>query len=415
MFKNLVYSAITKGAVALINFLILIITSRYLGVSSRGEISILLLNIAIVQAINEVYTGYSLVHFIPRFNIRKIVRYGICYTLIACSLSNLILWVLNKQVPGYEWLGSLISLLVILNTFNCVLILGRGDIARYNQLSFVQPFVLCAGVLMAIFFFRVYTLDAYVYPLLFSFVLATGLSSRALVTLLSAPVLQHDFQLRPLLLNGFIFQATFLMQWFLNRYSYYWLPDIAGVGLYASASVLMESVLLFVSAIAPVLLSRVANKGNTGESVAVTLLLSKAGFLFSGLAVLLILVLPESFYTHVLGTGFSGIRQLMIVYAPGIMMLGLSVPVSYYFSAIGKQKWVLACYLPGFVSVLCLTPVWIGRYGLSGAAYSAGLAYGMTALALCVVFLRSNRLGWRRFFSLSMDYRTLRTLLKLKA
>ena len=41
----------------IINFLILIISSRYLGVSSRGDIGLFILNISIVQIISGIYTG----------------------------------------------------------------------------------------------------------------------------------------------------------------------------------------------------------------------------------------------------------------------------------------------------------------------------------------------------------------------
>ncbi|MEO6303240.1 MAG: hypothetical protein ABIP51_08705, partial [Bacteroidia bacterium] len=98
MFKNIIHSLFTKGVVAIINFFILIVSSRYLGVSSRGEISIFILNIAIIQIVNEIYTGYSLVYFIPKFNLKKMYVLGLIYTLIFCSLSNVIVVFLNKQV-----------------------------------------------------------------------------------------------------------------------------------------------------------------------------------------------------------------------------------------------------------------------------------------------------------------------------
>ena len=77
MLKNIFQSVIVKALVALINFCILIISSKYLGISSRGEISIFILNIAIIQGINEVFTGYSLIYFLQKFNIKKIIVAGI--------------------------------------------------------------------------------------------------------------------------------------------------------------------------------------------------------------------------------------------------------------------------------------------------------------------------------------------------
>jgi hypothetical protein len=112
MIKLIFQSLVTKSAVAVVNFLILIISSKYLGVSSRGEISLFILNLSIVQIVSGIYTGYSIVHFVPKFNLKKILLHAVVFTLIFNSLSNTIIIFLNKQVAGYEWLGHLIHLIV---------------------------------------------------------------------------------------------------------------------------------------------------------------------------------------------------------------------------------------------------------------------------------------------------------------
>lgn len=281
MFKNLIYSLITKAGIALINFSILVLSSRYLGVSSRGEISIFILNITIIQVINEVYTGYSIIHFIPKFNFKKIVVSATIYTLIFCSLSNVVLAFLNKQVPGYEWLGYIISLLVIFNTFNCVLILGKENIKAYNFLSFLQPFILLAGIVFCIFILKEDTFVAYVFPLLVSFIFAVAASTPLVLNYFLRSVSPPAFTASSIFSKGFTFQVSILMFLFANRYSYYLLPDRASVGMYSSSVSLMESVLIIANSISPVLLSKVANQGNTTASANITLTLSKTSFFFN--------------------------------------------------------------------------------------------------------------------------------------
>jgi O-antigen/teichoic acid export membrane protein len=407
MFKNIFYSLLTKGIVALINFIILILTARYLGVSSRGEISIFILNITIIQILNEVYTGYSMVHFVPRFNLKKIIVFGICYTFVFSSLSNSIVCFFNKQVPGYEWLGYLISLLVILNTFNCVIILGKQDIKRFNFLSFLQPFLLLFGILVCVFGFRIYTFNAYAYPLLFSFAIAFIISSRIVLRFFWLKNSPNDFNLKPIFIKGIMFQAAILMYIFVNRYSYYLLPNSASVGLYSSASTLMESLLIFTNSIAPVLMARVSNEGNTMKSIKLTLTLSKVSFFFSAICAFVIFLIPESFLTLVLGDGFLGIKSLMLLYAPGILLVSFFGSISYYYSAIGKQKLVLFCYSLGFITTWFFAPVLIAMYGSKGAAYNANISYVMMTVAICISFIVTNKLSWRRFFSVGSDYKNL--------
>lgn len=407
MFRNLIYSLLTKGIVALINFFILILTARYLGVSSRGEISIFVLNITIIQILNEVYTGYSLIHFVPRFNFKKIIVFGICYTLVFSSLSNVVVSFLNKQVPEYEWLGYIISLLVMLNTFNCVIILGKEDIKNFNLLNFLQPFLLLLGVLVSVFGLKIYTFSSYAYPLLFSFSIAFIISSRIVLFFFWNQNSLNEFKLKPIFIKGIMFQAAILMYIFVNRYSYYLLPTSASVGLYSSASTLMESLLVIANSIAPVLLARVSNDGNTMKSIKLTLALSKVSFIFSAVCAFIIVLIPESFLILILGNGFLGIKNLMLLYTPGILLVSIFGPISNYYTAIGKQKLVLFCYSSGFIATWFLAPVLIAKYGSKGAAYNANISYTIMTLTICISFIVTNKLSWRRFFSVSSDYKNL--------
>lgn len=412
MFRNFVYSLITKGVVALINFSILIISSRYLGVSSRGEISIFILNITIVQILNEVYTGYSIIYFIPRFDLRKIMVYGFIYTLVFCSLSNLLVVFLHKQVPGFEWLGYIISLLVVWNTFNCIILLGRQDLVAYNLLSFIQPVLLLSGILFFVFILRDYTFASYVYPLLFSFLAAILISSFKVIRSLSGEAPKLEFHFAAILTKGFAFQATLFMYIFINRYSYYLLPTNADVGLYASASSLTESLLILGSSMAPVLLSKVANQGGTRNSVRLTLTLSKVSFVFTAAGIILIFCLPDSFFIRLLGTGFSNIKALMMLYAPGVLMVSFFIPIASYYSAIGRQKLVLCCYSLGFFSALILAPVLVHKYKNAGAAYNADIAFTLTALALSFCFLITHKISFKRLVSFHASYINPKQFLK---
>lgn len=410
MLKNIINSLITKGTVAIINFLILIISSRYLGVSSRGEISIFILNLTIIQIINEVYTGYSLVYFIPKFNIRKVFISGIIYIFIFCSLSNIFIFFIGKQILGYEWLGYFISLLIIINSFNNVIILGKENVKTYNFLNLIQPIFLLIGILICILFLNLNNFKAYVYPLLFSFLITTIFSSKQSYFIINKKNNNLDFSLKPIIVNGLICQASILLYIFGNRYSYYLLTSNDKVGLYSSASSLIESVLVISNSFATVLLARVANQGNTAKSIETTLSLSKASLLLSSIAVLIIYLLPEQVFIFILGTEYTGVKNLMLLYSPGILMVSLFGIVSNYFSAIGKLKLVVICNSFGFVTTLILAPFLIKTYDMAGAAYSANIAYIITAMAICFAFFKINKIPFYRLFSIKKDVRGLREI-----
>lgn len=416
MFSKILQSLFTKGVVAIINLCILIISSKYLGVRSRGEISIFILNITIIQAINEVYTGYSLIHFIPKFDLKRVVAGGIMYTLIFCSLSNAIVVFIHKQVPGFEWLGYLCSLLVILNTFHCIIILGYEKLTMFNLLAFLQPFLLLCGIMFYVYVLKKFTFESYIFPLLFSFGIAIVPSAAIVLSLLfkKSDQKRETYKIGPIVFNGFVFQANALMFVFCNRYSYYLLADTAKVGLYASASALTESVLIITNGIAPVLIARAANSNNRATTAHLALSLSKLSFLFSCLAMFIVLIIPESVYVRILGNGFIGIKHLMLLYAPGVLLVSFFATICNYLSAIGNQIQVLYSYLAGFLIALVLAPVLINFFGIVGAPYTAAISYLAIAIATSVIFRRVNKMSFADFFSFKGAYQQVKRIVLSK-
>lgn len=169
MIKNILQTLFSKGFVAVINFLILILSAKYLGVNTRGEISLFVLNIANIQIINEIYTGYSLVYFVPKFNLKRIFINGIIWTFITTSLSNLTFFLMGKEIKGFEIDMYLLSLIIILNTFNMVNLLAKEKVKTYNFLSVLQPLLLLLGILFLPWLKRIILFEPMFYLYIFRF------------------------------------------------------------------------------------------------------------------------------------------------------------------------------------------------------------------------------------------------------
>jgi len=262
--------------------------------------------------------------------------------------------------------------------------------------------------------FREFTFKSYILPLLFSFIASFIFSTIVVLKFDFKDSSKKHFELKPLLVNGLICQAAVLMHVFCNRYSYYLLPGSAKVGLYSSASSLIESVLIIANGISPVLLARVANTGDTVKSSEITLSLSKASLFFSSIVVACIFILPEDFYIYLLGNGYTGIKRLMVLYSPGILMVSFFGIISHYFSALGKLKLILFCNSFGFVISLVLAPFLISKYDIDGAAYTVNIAYMAVGIAIGVVFFVNNKMKLKRLFSVKQDLNNLKSLISSK-
>jgi O-antigen/teichoic acid export membrane protein len=408
MIKNIIQTLFTRGFVAIINLLFLIVSSRYLGVNTRGEISLFVLNIATIQIINEIYTGYSLVYFVPKFDLKKIVINGFIWTLIATSFSNVLLYFSDKGIRGFETDMFVLSLMIILNTFNMVILLAKQKIRLYNFLSVSQPLLLLCGLSFSVLFAKEYTFRAYVIPQYLSFGVSFLISSIAVIKCISAGDMKKEFSFSPIFKNGFFCQMGVLMGLLSNRLSFYILNSTALVGLYSTASSLIESVWIIANGVTPIVLSKVANTGDSPANQRLILSIAKACFLLSALAVGVICLLPASLFTNWLGQDFAPTKQIMLWLIPGILTVSFSTVIIHYYSGLGNYRLIALCNLAGFLFTVSGGPFLIGKYELWGAAMTANLSYLIAAIAIFFVFLAKTRFGIKELFGLKEDIKNLR-------
>lgn len=407
MLKKIFYSFLSKGTIAVINFLILIFSARYLGVRTRGEISIFLINIALVQLFAEVYTGYSLVHFFSKFNHRKIFLFGILVTLLAATATGWILPQLSFSPHVSQFQYTLILLLVLLHSFFCVALLGMQRLRLYNLLALLQPLLLLVLLLSQLFYLKSFTFEAYFDSICYSFVFSLPVSSAFVLHHLQKNKSIHLFSLKPILGNGFYFQASVVMLMFINRYNYYWLDESARVGLYSTASALMESLLLIASAATPVFLARLSTNVIQSENIVriiriCLLLVIAAYFLF--------LLIPESAIIWMIGSGFVGIREIMLWYGPSVIFQSACMLLGSYFTAKGLQKITVKAYAGPFLLTLLLSPLCIYWFGLIGAAVLSSVTFLLVFLQLYRQFCGQEKLNPLlpfRFFSVWKEIRYL--------
>jgi len=411
MLKTIIQSFFTKGLVAIASFAILIISSKYLGISTRGEISVIILNLAIIQMINEIYTGYSLVHFVAKYNPAKIFLKGLGFTLLITSLSNIVLYVLGIQPPGYGWMLYFLSVIMILNTFNCVLILAKEYYRMYNFLSVLQPALLLAGIFIYLGLFKEYTLSAYLVPLVLSFVIAFIISFWFVVNrMVLTKVSNTSFKWTPILRNGLFCQLAVLMHVLSGKLCYYLLDTKPDVGLFSTSTSLIESVLIITNAITPILLSKVANASVSTPLPRFTLIFAKLCFLFSILAVLVLYFIPEELFIYLLGKSFSASKNIMLALSPGIIFLSFSGIISHYFSGIGNLKIVSFYNFFGFITSLVLALLLIGPMGITGAVIATNVSYFITFVLSLIIFMKKNNMKLADLVSGKSDWVELKKI-----
>lgn len=405
MLISLLGGMFAKVAVAILNFSILLLSSRYLGPASRGEIGLYLLNIALVQLVCEIYTGYALVRLAPRYNNRLMVRNGFFFILIVCPAIYLVLLLFGLQVKGYEAEGLFTCLLVVVNTFNCVMLMAAGRLRLYNLVSMLQPALLLCFLAVSIFLMDTYTFQAYSRPLLLSFLAAVVVSG--VLVVLSVRKNEGVFSWKELLKDGLIYQLSIIALILVNRLSFYLLQNKTEVGIYAVATSLMEASLVFTTGIVPTLLTKVSASPAAPLNAKLAVTLARLSVILSLVLILLLLIIPDSLFVMALGNGFAPLRKIMLMYAPGALMLGYFSTLAAWMAGAGHQRQVCFAYCCGLLCSVMLAPWFVKHHHMAGAALVADISYMIITFLIIYFCLRNSSLPLRLFFSPRLEFKMI--------
>jgi O-antigen/teichoic acid export membrane protein len=388
----------------------LLIVSRYLGSEVLGQLSLLVVNIAIIHAFAEIYSGSALVYFIPRLHLGRIYGTGLIWIFLSCLLVNvlMVLFKIGDQALALHVL--FISYISAINAFHNVMILGRERTTAYNFMVFFQPACMVSVLFVNVFLLNYRSVYACILALYISHLVSFILSGLFVLRLFGQPEVSKDFRLLPVLRNGFVNQMGNLAHILSNRFNFYIIGmiSIGMVGVYSSATSLIESVWIISISVSPLVLTHIANRNDIENNSRMTFLLAKLCFILSLICVLILYFIPADFFTKLLGKDFSAAKSLMLHLSPGVLCVSFSSIISHYFSGLGRQRILLIANASGLLVTLSTSYYLISEFGVIGACYAASLAYFVQALVLTVLFMTQNEMRFTSIFSLKNDLSLLR-------
>lgn len=412
MLKKIIATLFTKGFVALINLVILLVSSRQLGGDVRGQVSLLILNIAIIQAINEIYTGYALVYFVPKFSLKKLYKNGVLFSVL-CTIASTVVFFSISFFSNKQWAHeikeqlvhiTILSFIIIIHSFHGVIILAKEKIKLYNFLNFFQPTVLLVVLSLNIFILKNNTISSYITALYVSFASSLIISSYGMIIIFKNNIMETRlFNGSLIFRNGFNNQLANLSHMLSNRYNFYLISSNALVGVFSTSATLIESVLIISSSAAAIILTHIANRKDEAEHVRITYLLSKICFILSAFAILVLLFIPAEFFTFLLGKDYSLTKQIMLALAPGILFISFSTIISHYFSGLGKQRLIAIANLSGLFTTIVSSYFLINKYQIFGACYATCLSYFVASFVLVIMFMKENKLKFISLFRMKDD------------
>ena len=390
MFKSIIHTLGSKLSIGIINLLIAISISQYLGADAKGLQGLIIASMAYILIISNIVGGASIVYLSPRNKLRHILAPSYLWAIIASTIAYFGLQWSSFIEAEYIPYVVLITLISSITSINSSILIGRENVHRSNIVATIQP-ALCLLILLLFFFvLKRENIESYLYALLFSCLVALGLSTYYFFKL---PHLKSESTLKRAFLDlfkyGILNQLSHIFQVLSFRLGYFWLAQVstrAEVGVFSNAVSVIESIWILSRALSVVQYSKIVNSKNKIESQRITLQFSKIASIASVIGCTVFALMPASFYTFIFGAEFSEMSNLIKLLSPGIVFFSVYIIISHYFSGTGRydlNAWISLLGLSiTIASLYTLSPI----YGMIGVALSHMISYVATAILAALLF-----------------------------
>lgn len=388
-----------KVAILLLNFAIVVLTTRLWGASGRGIISLFVADLGLIAIFANVFNGSSVSYYIQRISASLLGTQAYLWALLVALVGAVLEAVFSAPILGVLFFA--IACLAACLSFHAALYVGKQKIKAYNLITVVQPALILALTLLFHFLFPKITYHAY----FCAYLMAT------LLTLLLASVITHK-QIEPLkfqwdrgaVKNSFLFgwktELSSLLQFFNYRLTYYVLGYYLGnasVGIFSIGVTLSEAIWVLSRSISLVQYSQVLKEGDTAMARRQTNRAALFSALGSLLCIVIALLLPTQLYTFIFGEEFSAVKTILWMLAPGILAIAVSNVYGNYFSATKQLNILIFKSLAGVLATAALAVILVPTLGIQGACIVNTTSYMLSSAILILAYLmRGQKPAGRR-------------------
>ena len=400
MLKKILGTGATRVVNVLTQLATLIMGTKFLGASEWGKAFIAQTDITFLLIGIELIAGSGLVYFTPRKKLATLMKISYSWIAFVMMIYLLLFNILHffpkfyhTIVPeGYAQLVLLMTFVYSLHEFNLNHFLGKEKVATYNWLFITQILTQVTIMALLIFAFELRTAKALLYSQLCGYSLATLIG-----WMLLFPSMKREgsnplkSSWKEMLHYGAFVQLSTLVSTLNKRLSLYLLKthcDERSIGVYASGTQVSEGVSIVSQSIGLVEFSALSNTENAHRASQLTLRFMKLAILLTFMALLVICLLPTSFFEWLLSGEFSDIRTVILLMVPGIVFFSAHTILANYFSGIGKPKYNLYASLIGLTVTLIAAFILIPALGIRGAAITTSLTYTALFIYQWLVFRR---------------------------
>jgi len=421
MFKKILGTGATRVVSVMTQLATLIMGTKFLGAAEWGKAFVAQTDITFLLIGIELIAGSGLVYFTPRKKVATLMKisYGwiafvMLIYLLLFSILHFFPGFYHTIVPeGYAWLVLVMTFAYSLHEFNLNHFLGKEKVAIYNWLFLIQILTQVSMMALLIFALNLRTARALLYSQLCGYTMATLVG-----WVLLFPTLRHEDKeplkesLKEMLHYGAFMQLSTLVSTLNKRLSLYLLNthcDEKSIGVYASGTQVTEGVNIVGQSIGLVAFSSLSNTEKEQRASQLTLRFMKVAITLTFTALLVLCLLPTSFFEWLFSGEFADIRPVILLLAPGIVFYSAHTILANYFSGTGQPKINLYASLIGLGVTIVAAFVLIPGLGIKGAAITASLTYTALFVYHWIVFHKKTGCSITQLIPNRQDWEWVKT------
>jgi O-antigen/teichoic acid export membrane protein len=370
-----------------------------MGKEKLGEISLIVVDVTVIQLLVDFLAGSALVFFASRIKISKLLLPAYFWILWVMVVLFFVARIVFYFFPAAEniiipkgfafWIVALALFSGFMQThYN--LLLGFNRIKTYNLIFTLQVVVFFLVFSFLVLVKNQQNVFSYVFALAISWVLSALLGFLVLIKNMGEFSFRSwNEKVKELFRYGSMNQGARILHLGNKRFSYYLLTIFEGfapLGLFSAAVQLTEGLRLAGQSMSLVQFSSISTSRNTDYSRNLTIKSMKFSLTLTLMGVVVLLCIPAHAYASIFGKGFGEIRWIVLALSPGVLALAANGIFSHYFSGVGNPKINLYSNITGFVVMLIFAFTLIPVYGYMGAASTASLSYLASVIHQYIVF-----------------------------
>lgn len=386
--KNTTLTIFSKFLILLVNFTLVVFSTRIWGSEGRGEIALVIANISIITIFTNVFCGSSVAFHTPRLQ-REFLFSISTAGAILISVTGALLF---SVFFGFDYFMPLFLITLLTSLINSISAykLGKNNIRAYNFLTLLSPVIILVSLAILYFIFHKTSLNTYfnAYYIGLGATLTTAIAGLMLKEPFKKPSMNRA-GIKSILGYGMNNEFNYLLQFLNYRLSYYFIALFLGLGRLGVFSVVIsisEAVWIISKSMSAIHFSNVINTDdqirNRHEATVFAKQSLWISLIFLGVAALI----PGSAYREIFGADFAETRKYILYLLPGIAAIAVSNIYGHYFAGTGQLKILRNKSFAGLAATLIFIPLLIKSHQLNGVCIALNISYILSSFYLWFMF-----------------------------